>query len=177
MHCFKLCVCCYLCSSGVKGLFLPGDAVLYDFLSDQAEPLLNLLQLSPHLLRQRRRVLSLEDEQRDVFIWPQWECYFSHTVQSFMYVECLNVCLGITEHTQNVITGINLLGSCGSSLLNNVLPCACSCPKLAFEVPTLSQQCQWCPAGGAPFLQASLPPAAGHRPDKWAQSPKNIIVN
>lgn len=111
MHCFKLCVCCYLCSSGVKGLFLPWDAVLYDFLSDQAEPLLNLLQLSPHLLRQRRRVLSLEDEQRDVFIWPQWECYFSHTVQSFMYVECLNVCLGITEHTQNVITGINLLHS------------------------------------------------------------------
>lgn len=45
----RLCVV-YLCSSGVKGFFLPGDAVLDDFLSDQLEPLLNLLQLSSHLL-------------------------------------------------------------------------------------------------------------------------------
>ncbi len=56
-----------------------------------------------------------------------------------------------------------------------VLPCVCSCPELVFEVPALSQQCWWCPAGGAPFPQASSPPAAGHRPDKRAQ--KMMIVN
>lgn len=56
--------CCYLRSPGVKWLLLPGDAVLHHFFSDQAKSLLNLLQLNSHLLRQRRRFLSLNDEQR-----------------------------------------------------------------------------------------------------------------
>ena len=50
-----------------------------------------------------------------------------------------------------------------------VLPCVCSCPTLVFEVSTLAPQYWWCPAGGAPFPQASSPPAAVHPPNKWAQ--------
>ena len=46
--CMRLCV--YLCAARVEGLLLPGDAVLHHLLSDQAEPLLHLLQLGTHLL-------------------------------------------------------------------------------------------------------------------------------
>ena len=45
------CACAYLCTAGVEGLLLPGDAVLHHLLADQAQPLLHLLQLGAHLLR------------------------------------------------------------------------------------------------------------------------------
>lgn len=53
----------YLCSSRIEGLLFPGDAVLNDLLSDQLEPLLNLLQLSSHLLRKQSRLLSLKEDE------------------------------------------------------------------------------------------------------------------
>lgn len=57
------CLFWYLCSSGIKWFFLPWDAVFHDFLSDQAEPLLNLLQLNSHLLWKCCGFLSLETKK------------------------------------------------------------------------------------------------------------------
>lgn len=53
---------CHLCSSSIEGLLLPRYAVFDDLFSDEAEPLLHLLQLSPHLLREQRWVLSLTEK-------------------------------------------------------------------------------------------------------------------
>lgn len=94
-------VCCYLCSSSVEGLFLPGNAVLNHLLSDQPEPLLNLLQLSSHLLWQRCRILSLEDDRdilNSLIIYNPLYCFvFSGTACHFGIIYSLNLWLVVSE--------------------------------------------------------------------------------